>query len=100
MCLGVPGRVVEVKDNGIAVVEFSNGVTIETDANTIEGIQPGDHVIVHAGIIISKLTIEQMEEWARDIRDFIRELEEKESEIIEMLEGLREGDIAEESGED
>ncbi|MCE4622032.1 MAG: HypC/HybG/HupF family hydrogenase formation chaperone [Desulfurococcales archaeon] len=100
MCLGIPGKVVQIKDNGIAVVEFSDGVSIETDANTIEGIRPGDYVIVHAGIIISKLTEEQMEEWARDISDFIKELEEKESELLEMLGGLEEGEVAEEGGKD
>lgn len=100
MCLGKPGKVVQIKDNGIAVVEFSDGVSIETDANTIEGIQPGDYVIVHAGIIISKLTKKQMEEWARDISDFIKELEEKESELLEMLGELEEGEVAEEGGKD
>ena len=100
MCLGIPGKVVQIKDNGIAVVEFSDGVSIETDANTIEGIRPGDYVIVHAGIIISKLTEEQMEEWARNISDFIKELEEKESELLEMLGGLEEGEVAEEGGKD
>ncbi len=91
MCLGVPGRVVEIKEGGIAVVEFSNGVTIETDANTIEGIKPGDLVVVHAGIIIAKLREEEIEEWARSLQEFISELESKESEIAEMLRELEGG---------
>ncbi|MCE4628383.1 MAG: HypC/HybG/HupF family hydrogenase formation chaperone [Desulfurococcales archaeon] len=87
----MPGRVVEIKEGGIAVVEFSNGVTIETDANTIEGIKPGDLVVVHAGIIIAKLREEEIEEWARSLQEFISELESKESEIAEMLRELEGG---------
>ena len=91
MCLGVPGRVVEIKRGGIAVVEFSNGVTIETDANTIEDIRPGDLVVVHAGIIIAKLREEEIEEWARSLQEFISELESKESELADMLRELEGG---------
>ncbi|MCE4625748.1 MAG: HypC/HybG/HupF family hydrogenase formation chaperone [Desulfurococcales archaeon] len=91
MCLGVPGKVIEVRGDGVAVVEFSNGVRIETDANTIEGIRPGDLVVVHAGIIIAKLREEEIEEWASTIKGFIEELEAKETELLRMLEEIEGG---------
>ncbi|MEB3764583.1 MAG: HypC/HybG/HupF family hydrogenase formation chaperone [Desulfurococcales archaeon] len=100
MCLGIPGRVVEVRGDGIAIVEFSDGVSIETDANTIEGIRPGDYVIVHAGIIIAKLSDEQLETWAKDISEFIAGLEEKGEEILDMLRSLEEENVAGKSGKD
>ena len=57
MCLGVPGRVVEVR--GVtAIVDFGGGVRREVNA-LLEEVSPGDYVIVHAGIIISKLDPEE-----------------------------------------
>lgn len=88
VCLGIPGKVLEVRSDGVAVVEFSDGVTVETDANTIDGIKPGDYVVVHAGIIIAKLSEEDIDEWARDLHEFIGELEDKSGEIFRMLEEL------------
>ena len=69
----------------MAVVEFSDGVTVETDSNTIDEIKPGDYVVVHAGIIIAKLTEEDIDAWAKDLREFIGELEYKSEELFHML---------------
>ncbi len=68
MCLGIPGVVVEVRGR-LAVVDFG-GVRREVDA-TLERVSPGDHVIVHAGMIISKLSPEEAEETIRVWRELI-----------------------------
>ncbi len=72
MCLGIPGKVVEVRGR-MAVVDFG-GVRREVDAS-LENVTPGDYVIVHAGIVISKLdpeeaqkTIEVWQELARALQ--------------------------------
>ena len=52
MCLGVPGRIVEVKNRNEAVAEFW-GVTkcVRLD-NLAETVVPGDFVIDHAGFAV------------------------------------------------
>lgn len=59
MCLGIVGRVLEIKENRIAVVDV-NGVQIEADASFID-IDVGDNVIVHAGVVISKVDKKEAE---------------------------------------
>ncbi|NPA05384.1 MAG: HypC/HybG/HupF family hydrogenase formation chaperone [Crenarchaeota archaeon] len=60
MCLGVPGRVVRVREDGIAEVDFGGGFIHEVDATTSPTpVKPGDYVIVHAGIIIARLDPEE-----------------------------------------
>lgn len=54
MCLGVPGKVVEIRDN-IAVVDFW-GVRRETRLDVIdEPVAPGDYVLNHVGFAIRKI---------------------------------------------
>jgi hydrogenase expression/formation protein HypC len=58
MCLGIPGRIVEVhKSEGLAmgVVDFG-GVRREVClAYVADEIQPGDYAIVHVGFAIAKV---------------------------------------------
>lgn len=57
-------RVIEVKEVGgyrIAVAEYG-GMRREVDASVIDDLRPGDWVIVHAGIAISKMEPEEAEE--------------------------------------
>ena len=54
MCVGLPARVVNVKD-GVALVDAS-GAQREVSAELIEELDPGDYVMVHAGVAIAKIT--------------------------------------------
>ncbi len=85
MCLGIPGEVKEVRPDGIAVVDFGDGVLREVDAGAIEDLKPGDLVIVHAGVIIEKLKPEEAEEIVKNFEEFINELERKAEELKELL---------------
>lgn len=67
MCLGIPGRVVEVKGDK-AVVDIS-GIKREVDALLVPDVKPGDFVIVHAGAIISKISREDYEETIKYLRE-------------------------------
>lgn len=60
MCVGLPARVVNVKD-GIALVDAS-GAKREISAELIEELDPGDYVMVHAGVAIAKITADDEEE--------------------------------------
>ena len=60
MCVGLPGRIVTMKD-GMAVIDAS-GAKREISTELIENLEPGDYVMVHAGIAIAKIQDEDEEE--------------------------------------
>ncbi len=57
MCLGIPMKVIELKEN-LAVVEY-NGVKYNANLGLLDDIKLGDYVIVHAGFAIQKLDQEE-----------------------------------------
>ncbi|QOR93923.1 HypC/HybG/HupF family hydrogenase formation chaperone [Thermosphaera chiliense] len=64
MCLGVPGEVVSIDKSStppIAKVKIG-GLVKETLLAIDEEVVPGDFVIVHAGVVISKVGKEEFEE--------------------------------------
>ena len=54
MCVGLSARVVKVSD-GAAIVD-AEGARREVSAALLDGLEPGDYVMVHAGSAISKIT--------------------------------------------
>ncbi|MBQ9272379.1 MAG: HypC/HybG/HupF family hydrogenase formation chaperone [Mogibacterium sp.] len=60
MCVGLPARVVSVKD-GTALIDAS-GAQREVSAELIDELDPGDYVMVHAGVAIAKITSDDSEE--------------------------------------
>lgn len=54
MCVGLSAKVVKIKD-GTAIVDAS-GAKREVSAELIESLEPGDYVMVHAGVAIAKIT--------------------------------------------
>jgi hydrogenase expression/formation protein HypC len=67
MCLGVPGEVVSVDKTSkppLARVKIG-GLVKETLLAVDEEVMPGDYVIVHAGVVISKVSKDEYEELIR-----------------------------------
>lgn len=54
MCVGLPAKVVKIKE-GMAVIDAS-GAKREISSELIDELEPGDYVMVHAGIAIAKIT--------------------------------------------
>ena len=84
MCLGIPGRIVEIHDDrGLLMgqVDFG-GVRREVCLAYLAGqVQPGDYAIVHVGFAISKVA----EEEARRTFEALRELSQ-----LDELDWMRE----------
>ncbi len=55
MCVGLSAKVVRISD-GTAVVDA--GGKREVSSELLEDLEPGDYVMVHAGIAIAKITDE------------------------------------------
>ncbi len=54
MCLAVPARIIDLRPDGLADVEVE-GVIKEISLALVDGVGPGDYVIVHVGFALSKL---------------------------------------------
>jgi hydrogenase expression/formation protein HypC len=71
MCLGVPGRVVERlgEADGLdfSLVEFG-GLRRRVCTSCVPEAGPGDYVIVHAGVAISRLDAAEAERLLRELR--------------------------------
>lgn len=63
MCVGLSARVVSVND-GTAVIDAS-GARRAVSAELLEDLEPGDYVMVHAGVAIAKIDGSDTEEVAR-----------------------------------
>lgn len=61
MCVAAPGKIIELKDN-IATVDY-NGNTVTANAGVVD-VKIGDYVLVHAGLIIQKISQSEAEEMA------------------------------------
>ena len=60
MCVGLPAKIVTMKD-GMAVVDAS-GAKREISTELLENVEPGDYVMVQAGIAIAKIQEDEEEE--------------------------------------
>ena len=60
MCVGLAGKVVRVKD-GTAVID-AGGAKRDVNAELLEDLEPGDYVMVHAGVAIAKITDDDADE--------------------------------------
>ena len=60
MCFGLSAKVVKIGD-GVAIVD-ADGAKREVSAQLIEDLEPGEYVMVHAGVAIARITDEDESE--------------------------------------
>ena len=53
MCVGLPARVVSIND-GTAIID-ADGAKRDVRADLLDDLEPGDYVMVHAGVAIAKI---------------------------------------------
>jgi hydrogenase expression/formation protein HypC len=70
MCLAVPSRIVEIKEN-VATVDV-DGVTREASLMLLDNVAIGDYVIVHAGFAIERIDEEVAQQTLEDMREMVR----------------------------
>lgn len=74
MCLGIPGRIVEISESDgmkMGKVDFG-GVTRETCLDFVPEAKVGDYTVIHVGFAISLLS----EEEAQKTLDMLRQIGE------------------------
>ena len=60
MCVGLPARVVKIKE-GMAIID-ALGAKREVSVELLDELEPGDYVMIHAGIAIAKITNDDQSE--------------------------------------
>ena len=69
MCVGLSAKVVRISD-GTAMVD-AGGAKREVSAQLLEDLEPGDYVMVHAGVAIAKITDEDESETDQLLDDLL-----------------------------
>jgi len=69
MCLAVPSRIIEIKDQ-VARVDV-DGVVRQASLMLLDDAKIGDYVIVHAGFAISKVDEEAALQTLEDMRNIL-----------------------------
>ncbi|QXJ35532.1 HypC/HybG/HupF family hydrogenase formation chaperone [Saccharolobus shibatae] len=73
MCWAVPAKVVSIESEVIATIDLG-GNSLKKVAIGVDNLKIGDYVMVHAGVIIAKLTKEELIENIKYIAEQIREV--------------------------
>ena len=69
MCVGLSAKVVKISD-GTAVID-GGGAKREVSAQLLEDLEPGDYVMVHAGVAIAKIAEEDDDETDQLMEDLL-----------------------------
>lgn len=77
MCLGVPAVVVDIDENSsIVKIDYGDGIVREALLGiSEERVARGDIVMVHAGIVISRLSVEGLYEQIEFVRNLLSDTE-------------------------
>ncbi len=85
MCLGIPARIVDLAEPGLAKAEIS-GVRREVSVALVPEAEVGDWVLVHVGFALQRIDEEQ----ARETLALLAQMGERyEQELRELREGER-----------
>lgn len=70
MCVGLSAKVVRISDD-TAIVDAS-GAKREVSVQLLRDLEPGDYVMVHAGVAIAKITDEDDHETDTVMEDLLQ----------------------------
>ena len=60
MCVGIPAKVLSINDS--AALVSADGAQRTVSAALLDTLDPGDYVMVHAGLAIAKITSDDQKE--------------------------------------
>lgn len=70
MCLGIPGQIVSITENQLAVVDFS-GVRREVSLMLCPELRVGDYCLVHVGFAMQRLDPDEAQETLKLLDEFL-----------------------------
>ena len=84
MCIAAPARVVEINKEENKVVADFGGVKQEAKLNLLSDIEIGDHILIHAGYAIEKLSEEAAKESLEAWDELLKILDEEDEEFAKL----------------
>ncbi|TLD93586.1 HypC/HybG/HupF family hydrogenase formation chaperone [Helicobacter magdeburgensis] len=90
MCLAIPSKVVELKENNIAVVD-TLGVRREASLDLLdESVKVGEWVLLHIGFVMSKIDELSAMESLRLYDEILKAMQEEDEALLNANGGVRE----------
>jgi hydrogenase expression/formation protein HypC len=81
MCLGIPGRVVKIREDALPVAQVAfGGIVKEVCLAYVPEAQVGDYVIVHVGFAIARLDLAEAERTLRYL-DQLGDLDDSQTDV-------------------
>lgn len=74
MCLGIPGKIQSVREDGFAEIEMGGNVRL-AGLHLVPDAKVGDYVLVHAGYAIQTMSEEEALETLEYLRQLAGEME-------------------------
>ncbi|PTD93433.1 HypC/HybG/HupF family hydrogenase formation chaperone [archaeon SCG-AAA382B04] len=74
MCVGVPGKILEIEENE-AIVDFE-GTKQKVRVDLIDNVEEGDYILNHVGHAIEVLPEKEAKERLKLFREYLDSLEE------------------------
>ncbi|STP10645.1 hydrogenase isoenzyme formation protein [Helicobacter cinaedi] len=89
MCLAIPSKVVEIKENNIAVVD-TLGVRREASLDLLdESVKVGEWVLLHIGFVMSKIDELSAMESLRLYDEILKAMQEEDEALLNANGGVR-----------
>ena len=90
MCLAIPSKVVEIKENNVAVVD-TLGVRREASLDLLdECVSVGEWVLLHIGFVMSKIDELSAMESLRLYDEILKAMQEEDEALLNANGGVRE----------
>lgn len=90
MCLAIPSKVVEIKENNIAVVD-TLGVKREASLDLLdESVGVGEWVLLHIGFVMSKIDEQSAMESLKLYDEILKAMQEEDEALFNANGGARE----------
>ena len=90
MCLAIPSKVVEIKENNVAVVD-TLGVRREASLDLLdECVSVGEWVLLHIGFVMSKIDELSAMESLRLYDEILKAMQEEDEMLLNANGGVRE----------
>ena len=81
MCVAYPGKILSIENNH-ARVDFTGSI-VPVNVSMVD-VEPGDYVLVHAGMAIQKVETEEAQEWIALFRDLEAATEDVADEVPDV----------------
>ena len=81
MCVAYPGKILSIENNH-ARVDFIGSI-VPVNISMVD-VEPGDYVLVHAGMAIQKVETEEAQEWIALFRDLEAATEDVADEVPDV----------------